>query len=545
MRKASNASFSERKKAALYTKSDIWQGRAARLLVILLLCAQPLYFSRERYIGITYHKWAFFVFCMVIVLLCIIAIWVYRMTRTPRLLPRDKLSYFDWAVLVFAAVTILSALLSPYRHTTSVWIGIQERPAEVLSGRYDGAITQLLYVAVYFIVSRWYKPNEKDFAFAAGAASLVALIGILQFYGMDIFRLWPNDIQQFRQDNFFFLHFRTTLGNVNIVSTYTSVAALLCGFLFLRKKSKFQLLWLAGSALSFWMRDIAGSDSGLVGIAVTMFFALPFIIESGKVLGRTFILLSSWVAVFTLQRLLFEVITVPRHENLSIAARDASTLLPFVGVFVLLLAIGFVLNRKGKEPDPDAPPKWKLGVILIAGSLVIGVVGVEIMGREEAQRGEGFAGRLLFEAREVMHGNISGEMGSGRAHIWRHAFAAVPDNPIIGSGPDTFEFAFPEDAQGFMGARFDTAHNEYIQILVTHGILGVLAYMVFLGGVLLTGLRKAFKNPLAMAALAGFFGYCVQAVFNISLPIVSMMLWVFAGMLANKNFIKDPQEESV
>jgi putative inorganic carbon (HCO3(-)) transporter len=110
----------------------------------------------------------------------------------------------------------------------------------------------------------------------------------------------------------------------------------------------------------------------------------------------------------------------------------------------------------------------------------------------------------------------------------------VPNIPVIGSGPDTFEFAFPDDAQGFLDASFDTAHNEYIQILVTHGILGLLSYLVFLGGVLLTSVKYAFKNPILMAVLAAFTGYLVQAFFNISLPIVSMALWLFAGILASR-----------
>jgi len=521
MPKASNASFSERKMAAMYAKIDVWQARAARLLVILLLCIQPLYLNNERYFRLTYHKWAFFVACVAVVILFVLVIWAYRLTRNPRLIPTDKLQIIDWAVLLFAVVTFASALFSPFRDELNVWIGIEEP-----QGRYDGAITQLLYVVVFFVISRWYKPNVKDFMFFGIAASLVALVGIFQFYGMDFFTLWPVNVPGFGVDDFFNIPFRTTLGNVNIVATFVCVAILLCGFLFIRLKSKWQPIWLCASALSFWMMDIGGSDSGLVGVAVTMFFAIPFIIESRKYLGRTLILISSWAFVFTLQRLFFDVSIME--------VRTFGSLLPFGAVFLALLASGLILTIFGRELDPEAPAKWKLGVILIIAVIAISLVGVEIMGREEAGRRDGFADRIVFEAREVLHGNLRDEMGSGRVYIWRHALSAVPNNPIIGSGPDTFYQAFPQEAQVFMGASFDTAHNEYIQILIGQGILGLLAYLVFLGGVFLTAIRKAFRNPLVMAVLAAFVGYCVQAVFNISLPIVSHMLWVFAGMLVNK-----------
>ena len=523
MPKATKASFPERKKAAMYAKIDIWQARAARLLVVLLLCIQPLYLHPERYIRLTYHKWTFLVASVSIVLLCVLIIWAYRLTRTPRLLPQDKFHLFDWAVLLFAVVTFASALFSPFRDYMNVWIGVEEP-----FGRYDGAITQLFYVAVFFVVSRWYKPKVKDFVVFGISASLIGLIGIFQFYGMDFFNLWPVNHPDHGHLSFYEIFFRSTLGNINIVSTYVCIAILLCGFLFIRMKSKWQPLWLAASALSFWLMDIAGSDSGLVGVVVATFFAIPFIIEGKKYLGRTLVLLSSWVAVFTLQRLIFQVNFM--------GTMTFASLLPFLAAFAVLLVIGLVLSRLGTEREPDAPAKWKLGVILIAVFIAIGLVGIELLGREAAVRQEGFADRILFEAREVMHGNLRGEMGSGRVHIWRYALSVVPDNPIIGTGPDTFQFAFPDEGHGFMGAAFDTAHNEYIQILVAQGILGLLAYLVFLGGVFLTSLRYAFKNPLVMAVLAAFFGYCVQAFFNINLPIVSQTMWVLVGMLASKQF---------
>jgi len=43
--------------------------------------------------------------------------------------------------------------------------------------------------------------------------------------------------------------------------------------------------------------------------------------------------------------------------------------------------------------------------------------------------------------------------------------------------------------------------------------------------------------------LAAFIGYCAQAFFNISVPIVSQYLWLFAGMLANKNVMETGLEQ--
>jgi hypothetical protein len=153
--------------------------------------------------------------------------------------------------------------------------------------------------------------------------------------------------------------------------------------------------------------------------------------------------------------------------------------------------------------------------------------------------------RPIYEAREMLHGRAAGTFGSSRIHLWQSALETFPNLPnrpehpklqtlLIGSGPDTFWYTLPIEAHQLFGTfgGFDKAHNEYLQILICQGILGLLCYLIFLGYLLFKAVPKAFKNPMLMAVLAGFAGYCVQAFFNISLPIASQMLWVMAGVLA-------------
>lgn len=513
--------YIERKKAAIYGRFDSWQNRVARLLVILLLCIQPLFLSPERYIRLTQHKFEFFCVCMGAVLLFVLIIWLVRLTRKPPLLLREQPTLADWAILGFAIVTILSALLSPFKADVNVWVGIPEP-----EGRFGGVITQLLYVAVFLIVSRWYKPRVSDFAVFGISAALIGLIGVLQFYGMDFLKLWPNDIDRYHVENFYDIYFRSTLGNIDIVSTYVCIAVLLSGFLFIRMKSKWQPLWLASSALCFWLMVLGTTYSGRVGVLAAMVLAIPFIIEGRKTLGRTLVLGASWLVVYTLQALFYDTLVK--------GARTVSSLLPYALAAAVLLAAGIVLMRFGKELSFDRKIRWLPGVILIVVIIVLGIAGVEVFGGRIAKTEE--PSGMIYEAREVLHGNIYDELGTNRVYIWRNALKAYPDRPLIGSGPDTFFQAFPEDAHGRYGQNYDAAHNEYIQILICQGILGLLCYLLFLVSASLRAVPKAFRNPLVMAVLAAFVGYLVQAFFNISLPIASQALWVFAGMLANKRF---------
>ena len=541
MAKVKAEAYLDRKRAKMYLSADIWQGRLARLLVILLMCVLPVYLNRQRYIELTGNKFWFFFVCMCFILFCTLVIWAFRLLSKPRLLPQDRLSVADWAVLGFAAVTLLSALMSPFKEYANVWIGIPEP-----DGRYDGAVTQLLFVAAFLIVSRWYKPRESDFVIFGFSAMIVSLIGILQFYGMDFLSLWPNHIPRYYVENFYNIFFRSTLGNINIVSTYVCVALLLCGFLYIKVNSKWRFLWLTASALTFWMMILADSFSGMVGTAGATVLSIPFVVENRKVLGRFLILGSSWVAALIAQWLFFDVQVL--------GVRTAQSLLPYAALLLILLAAGLLLLKFGKEPGPDAPVKWKRGVIVLAAVIIVGLIGLEVVGKQAADAG---GGGVIYEARELLlRGNFQDTFGTNRIFIWRNALSVFPQtsitlpvsnddfqyievfrkNPIIGTGPDTFAYSFPIEAQGFYGETYDKAHNEYIQILICQGILGLLCYLVFLGGVFIKAIPNVFKNPILMAVVVAFIGYCVQAFFNISLPIASQILWIFAGMMVNKNF---------
>lgn len=537
----------------LLDSTEKWRGKIAQILMIALLCIQPLYVNTAGYYRLTYHKFVFFIVCMSAVILALGFIWFYKRANGLPPQPRGKLRAADWAVLGFAAVVLASALFSPYNGTfdirgkeVNVWVGLAER--------YDGVITQLFYVAAFFIISRWYTPRRRDFYLFGASSVLIALIGILQFHGMDFLGLWPNDNPDFYRENFYNIHFRSTLGNVDIVSTYVCVAVLLCGFLFIRSASasKWRYLWLAGSGMSFWLMILAGAYSGMSGILLTVFLALPFLIESRRHLGRFLLLGSSWAGAFALQKLTYDA---------AILKAGVGRPLLFAGAAAVLLAGGLLLTVfwKGKDPDPNAPAKWKPGVLLITASMVIGLAGVEVMGRRED--GPRDYKDAVYQMREILHGNISDDFATNRVYIWRNALSVFPQYPIWGTGPDSFAKAFPAeahlaclefheeceaarpglpDANHFDPSRhyefYDKAHNEYIQLLICQGILGLLFYLAFLGILFVKSVPKTFKNPLLMAVLAAFTGYCIQAFFNISLPIASQMLWVLAGILACKSF---------
>ena len=79
---------------------------------------------------------------------------------------------------------------------------------------------------------------------------------------------------------------------------------------------------------------------------------------------------------------------------------------------------------------------------------------------------------------------------------------------------------------------FDKAHNDYLQVLVTTGILGLTSYLVFQFSLLLRSFKK-FDQPLVIALVTACICFSAQAFFNIGVPIVSPYGWILFGMLAS------------
>ena len=80
------------------------------------------------------------------------------------------------------------------------------------------------------------------------------------------------------------------------------------------------------------------------------------------------------------------------------------------------------------------------------------------------------------------------------------------------------------------GLFFENVHNEYLQYLMTIGLMGMLGYLVLLGSSFVTAVRKGADRLYLMAVMMGVFCYAVQAVINISQPIVTPIMWTLLSM---------------
>jgi len=139
--------------------------------------------------------------------------------------------------------------------------------------------------------------------------------------------------------------------------------------------------------------------------------------------------------------------------------------LSFVIGLILLLFLWLTFYQKGKI-------KW-VGVFL----LTISVISVLIFAVFAFQP-ESFVQKGIVE-------KVVGETFGGRFIVWGGAWKSFLERPLLGWGPENFEFAFTKNYNSCMGTArcgqdlwYDRAHNIIFDTLVSSGILGLLSYIV-------------------------------------------------------------------
>lgn len=133
----------------------------------------------------------------------------------------------------------------------------------------------------------------------------------------------------------------------------------------------------------------------------------------------------------------------------------------------LALALGLALLGRVRLPGR------RLGALL-AALVVMGV---------------GFRGPLTSR----IAGNPGGQSHSRefRAWTWKGTWRMARANPLLGTGPGTFEFRYPPYA---FVAKTSLAHSSYAQLAAEQGFPALIAAMAALAAALLAGLRGSLRR---------------------------------------------------
>lgn len=152
----------------------------------------------------------------------------------------------------------------------------------------------------------------------------------------------------------------------------------------------------------------------------------------------------------------------------------------------------------------------------------------------------------LDEMTAISHIDLQGMeyLGSGRGYIWSRVIPILKNYLFLGSGPDTFAEAFPQN--DYVGkivyadsARrvIEGAHNDYLTRWVQTGLLSLIALLVFY----ILFLKRCFsyykninldtkKNQLGFGCFVGCVCYLICCFFSDSTLYTTPVFFVFAGI---------------
>jgi O-antigen ligase len=133
-------------------------------------------------------------------------------------------------------------------------------------------------------------------------------------------------------------------------------------------------------------------------------------------------------------------------------------------------------------------------------------------------------------------GEVSTE--DARPAVWAQSLKLWTMAPLIGQGPSTFEDAFRSFGGGNILARYQHAHNDYLEILVETGLLG---FLLLLGGVgisiamtvtNLTSRNSRFARMYSLGMVAAVFAVLMHGLldFNLQIPANRLTFFTILGL---------------
>lgn len=481
--------------------------RLTEAYILMMLAVFPLFTGFAGYEKITLHKYLFFAGASLLWLLGLLTLKIMGRDSSRR----EKLGLIGLFLLIYLILCLVSGLFSPFG--LSVILG---------EGRFDGLLTILLCLLIFFGVSRYAKPRAAHLYAAAGGAVLSCAAAILQLLGKNPLGLFPGDYFYYDAGTKFSAVFLGTIGNADLFSAHLCLVFPLLSVYYCKAAKR--PLWLLPALLPLSFCLFACKVSaGLLALGATALLTAPVLINSGESLRR-FLELAAVTALSALPVVSLKPLAAERP--VSFIFSPAGLFWALALLLLLLLLLRLILHRSSFSPMRLQAFFGLLSAAAATGGLAF------------AYFFGGQAGGSLFELHELLHGRADDSFGSSRFLIWRKSLALFPQRPLLGGGAGTLPLRldirfsrFVEETGKTLSTFVDNAHNDYLSILINSGLPALLSYLFAQAASLIQSVRQggAFIHALASALLC----YWISAFFGLGLFLVSPLMWLFWGLLSS------------
>ena len=478
--------------------------RSATAFLLAALCVFPLYIDKfsnlgvVKFTGICTLSWAF-------------ALWLGALACVGARPDPGRLPWkADPALWALGAVTVSGVVstvlsLSP---GASFW-GL---------GGYYGGCMMVLFTAAGYLAVRAFAPQKilNGLTFCVGVtAALVTVLYVLNIFNIDLIGTYV-DTAVVERAQFF-----STLGQKNFCSGFMAFALPLVFYAFLVARGPRHTVFygipafFGGLALA-----VVDADGLALGIGAAVLVLLCQKIFTTRTLRRLMVIGMFFFAdAGWMQYMRTHVYTQGGKPILAAFGHYAQ--LGFAVCAVVWAVVSFTLRSR-------EIPLWKAGRVLTAIAVALGVVLVVLANFMPGFPSLGKLDDLLV---------FNDDWGTYRGTAWRISWSAWTAQPfwrkLLGVGPGMMHTAVAQWAGADITARMKTfyaAHNEYLELLLTSGVLGLAAWVWFVAA----HLRKAAQNwlrPGVAPVTLALVSYLAHAAVSIRVSMIFPEIMLLFGLL--------------
>ena len=484
---------------------------AAAVLTTAYLCAMffghPLVFT-SFYFNITETKQVYFLIASGAYLLLVLFARIALPPDFGTARPRVRLHPTVLLLVAFFVISVTGSLLSQYRE--EAFFGE--------NNRYQGLLTLFCYAGVVFALSRRTLDLRWPVLALLLGACLASLLGVLNHFTLDPFgfyaKLRAQDLGRFL----------STIGNADFYASYIGMAfAVSLGYFLHAKSTREKAFALVSLVFVSFGTLVAGSDSAVLAIVAIAALAPMLVLSDAVALRR---LVFGW-SVFFLCAFVFGLLSNIFPSSTYLSAFVTVLIRPVVSLPLCAVALALWFALRYAKPERLARAKRPYAFSL-AGAVLLGVVVLVLLNTVLRSLPLGRLERYL---------HFSASWGTDRGKIWTFVMQVYERMPLTQKlfGASSGGLFHADSIKPiFSDAALDTAHNEYLQYLVTNGALGLVCYLgaVFLA--LCEGFRRSAREPVYRGLTLAVLAYAAQAVVNIAQPMTTPILFVLLGVLISR-----------
>lgn len=480
---------------------------AATAMLVAVLCVFPLYIDKFSNLGLTKYSGGF---TLILVFAAVLGACLLIGGKVPagRFAKKDPGALWLGAFVLTGLVSTVASL-SP---VSSLW---------GLGGYYGGFSLVVITALAYLCIRAFGRAADVDFLFfgVGVTSSIVTVLYVLNIFNIDLIGAY-RDTAVVERAQFF-----STLGQKDFNAGFFAIVLPIVFYAWLTAKGRARNIAygipMVFGGLALAVVDAEALTLGVVVAAMVLVCHKNFdtrMVRRGALIGLSFFAWAAWM----------------HHMRATVYTQGGRSLLSHFGDWQLAVpgmifcaAVWALLYWRARRGKPERS-LCTVGRVMTA-VCVAAVVLLFLL----ANLWPGFPSLGKLDDYLVFNDDWGTYRGTG----WRAAWGTWSSAPwwrlLLGYGPGSMHRAMVAWAGDALTDRMNTfyaAHNEYLEQLLTTGLLGLVAWVGFVAVHLRRGFR-AWARPGVAPVLLALCSYLAQAVVSIRVSMLFPLVMVLFALL--------------